>query len=81
MTRMERVKPSDLRASSKSVRSFVEGRTMTKTLLRILGVLGVSIVMSGTLLESALPPSILAQVDCRRRLNSGLIRTRRDTRV
>lgn len=54
MMRMERVKSSDLRASSKSVRSFIERSTMTKALLKILGVVGVSLVMSGTLLESAL---------------------------
>lgn len=44
---MERVKTSDLKASSKSARSFIERSTFMKTLLKIVGVLGVSLVMSG----------------------------------
>jgi hypothetical protein len=48
---MKRVKSSELGTSSKSVRSFIERSTITKALLKILGVVGVSLVMSGTLLE------------------------------
>lgn len=48
MIKMERVKSVDLKASSKSTRSFIEGSTFMKTLLKVVGVLGVSLVMSGT---------------------------------
>lgn len=47
MIRMERVKSVDLKPSSKSTRSFIEGSTVMKTLLKVIGVLGVSLVMSG----------------------------------
>ncbi len=80
-TRMERVKSSELRPSSKSVRSFVERSTITKALLKILGVVGVSLVMSGTLLEMICHFSVLAYPSCRRHFDTGPIRSRRDTRV
>lgn len=47
MIKMERVKSVDLKTSSKSARSFIEGSTFVKTLLKVVGVLGVSLVMSG----------------------------------
>lgn len=47
MIRMERVRTADLKPSSKSTRSFIEGSTVMKTLLKVVGVLGVSLVMSG----------------------------------
>lgn len=47
MIKMERVKSADLKPSSKSARSFIEGSTFMKTLLKVIGVLGVSLVMSG----------------------------------
>lgn len=48
MIKMERVKSAELKTSSKSTRSFIEGSTFMKTLLKVVGVLGVSLVMSGT---------------------------------
>ena len=44
---MERVRTNELRPGSKSARSFMEKSTVMKTLLKIVGVLGVSLVMSG----------------------------------
>lgn len=45
--KMERVLTSDLKRTSKSTRSFIERSTTMKMLLKIVGVLGVSLVMSG----------------------------------
>lgn len=47
MIRMERVKTTELKFSSKSARSFIERSKFVKTLLKVIGVLGVSLVMSG----------------------------------
>ncbi len=46
--KMERVKSSDLGFGNKSARNFMEHSTIMKTLLKIVGVFGVSLVMSGT---------------------------------
>ncbi|MCJ1463277.1 hypothetical protein MMC07_001883 [Pseudocyphellaria aurata] len=53
MVKMERVKSVDLKPSSKSARSFIEGSTFMKTLLKVVGVLGVSLVMSDGVLTPA----------------------------
>lgn len=44
---MERVKTNELSTSSKSTRNFMEKSAIMKALLKIVGVLGVSLVMSG----------------------------------
>lgn len=44
---MERVKTSDLKYG-KTTRSFLERSTIMKSLLKVVGVLGVSLVMSGS---------------------------------
>ena len=44
---MERVKTNELNPSSKSARNFMERSAFMKALLKIVGVLGVSLVMSG----------------------------------
>lgn len=49
--KMERAKTSDLNTSSKSTRSFIERSALTKALLKVVGVAGVSLVMSGTLIQ------------------------------
>lgn len=49
--KMERAKSTDLNTSSKSTRSFIESSTFMKALLKIVGVAGVSLVMSGTLTQ------------------------------
>lgn len=46
--KMERAKTTDLNTSSKSTRSFIERSTFMKLLLKVVGVAGVSLVMSGT---------------------------------
>lgn len=53
MIKMERVKSAELKTSSKSTRSFIEGSTFMKTLLKVVGVLGVSLVMSDGVLTPA----------------------------
>lgn len=47
--KMERVKSNELKPGSKSARNFVENSAVMKALLKIVGVLGVSLVMSGML--------------------------------
>lgn len=47
--KLQRVKSSELDPTSKSTRSFIENSTFVKTLLKVVGVLGVSLVMSGML--------------------------------
>ena len=47
--KIERVKTNELKPSSKSARNFVEKSAFMKALLKIVGVLGVSLVMSGRL--------------------------------
>lgn len=44
---MERVQTSSLPVTSKYTRSFLERSTLVKTILKVVGVLGVSLVMSG----------------------------------
>lgn len=51
--RMERVKTNELSAGSKSARNFLEGSAFMKALLKIVGVLGVSLVMSDGVLTPA----------------------------
>ena len=46
---MERVTTNELNQSSKSTRNFMERSTFMKMLLKVVGVLGVSLVMSGML--------------------------------
>ena len=46
---MERVETQDLRRENKAARSFIERSTFMKALLKIVGVLGVSLVMAGML--------------------------------
>ena len=45
--KMERVKTSELKTGSKSARNFMERSAFMKGLLKVVGVLGVSLVMSG----------------------------------
>lgn len=47
--KMERVKSSDLKSTNKVTRSFLERSGVMKALLKVVGVLGVSLVMSGML--------------------------------
>ena len=46
--KLERVLTTELKPSSKHTRSFVERSAVMKVFLKIVGVLGVSLVMSGT---------------------------------
>ncbi|KAL8755597.1 MAG: hypothetical protein Q9199_003534 [Rusavskia elegans] len=45
--KMERVEAASLPATSKHTRSFIEGSTVMKIVLKVVGVFGVSLVMSG----------------------------------
>ena len=45
--KMERVQTNELKTGTKSARNFVEKSAFMKALLKIVGVLGVSLVMSG----------------------------------
>lgn len=45
--RLERARTNELKAASRSTRSFIEKSSVVKTILKIVGVLGVSLVMSG----------------------------------
>ena len=45
--KMERVNTSELKTGTKSARNFLEKSAFMKVLLKIVGVLGVSLVMSG----------------------------------
>lgn len=45
--KMERVKTQDLKRENKVARSIIERSAFMKTLLKVVGVLGVSLVMSG----------------------------------
>lgn len=45
--KMERVKSNELKPSNKSARNFMERSTFMKALLKVVGVLGVSLVISG----------------------------------
>lgn len=47
--KMERVKSNELKPGSKSARNFMEKSAVMKALLKTVGVLGVSLVMSGML--------------------------------
>lgn len=49
---MERAKSVDLTTSSKNARSFIERSSFMKALLKVVGVAGVSLVMSGILTQS-----------------------------
>ena len=53
MVRMERHRTEDLGPSGKTVRSFLERSALAKVLLKIIGVLGVSLIMSDGVLTSA----------------------------
>ena len=46
--KMERVKSNELKPGSKSARKLMERSAFLKALLKVVGVLGVSLVMSGT---------------------------------
>ena len=48
--RIERVETSDLKSGSRT-RTFLEHSTIMKTLLKVVGVLGVSLIMAGTQLS------------------------------
>ena len=48
--KMERVMTDQLRPGSKSARSFMEKSAFMRALLRIVGVMGVSLIMSGMLI-------------------------------
>lgn len=49
-TRIERVDSNMMKASKKATRNFLEKSALMKTLLKTLGVFGVSLVMSGSVL-------------------------------
>ena len=53
---MERVKTSELKTGNKSARNFMERSAFMKALLKVVGVLGVSLVMSGMLQKNLLVP-------------------------
>ena len=48
---MERVRTSELKTGSKTTRNFLERSSVMKFLLKLTGVFGVSLVMSGMLLQ------------------------------
>lgn len=50
--KMERVEASSLPRTSKHTRSFIEGSTVMKTVLKVVGVFGVSLVMSGMICQT-----------------------------
>ena len=52
--KMERVMTNELGSSSKSARNFMERSGTMKLFLKVVGVLGVSLVMSGTLKRRSL---------------------------
>ena len=51
---MERVRTSELKMGGKTTRNFVEGNRLVKFFLKVVGVLGVSLVMSGQCQRAAL---------------------------
>lgn len=51
--KMERVLTGELKPSGKHTRNFIEGNAFMKVLLKIVGVFGVSLVMSGKTREFA----------------------------
>ncbi|TGO28635.1 hypothetical protein BPAE_0025g00440 [Botrytis paeoniae] len=53
MVKMERHETNDLKASNKNVRTFIEGSAVARVVLKFLGVLGVSMVMSDGILTPA----------------------------
>lgn len=50
--KIERVEASSLPRTSKHTRSFIEGSTVMKTVLKVVGVFGVSLVMSGMICQT-----------------------------
>ena len=53
LIKMERVRTGDLRSSGRSTRTFLERHTSMKVLLKVIGVFGVSLVMSDGVLTPA----------------------------
>ena len=53
LVKMERVRTSDLKGSSKSARQFLEKSKIAQVFLKVIGVLGVSLVMSDGILTPA----------------------------
>ncbi|KAK6601262.1 potassium uptake protein [Botrytis cinerea] len=53
MVKMERHQTNDLKPSNKNVRTFIEGSAVARVVLKFLGVLGVSMVMSDGILTPA----------------------------
>lgn len=51
---MERVRTSELKTGSKAARNIMERSAVMKFLLKLVGVLGVSLIMSGMLLQTPL---------------------------
>jgi len=45
--KMERTGTNDLKPTTRSARTFIERSSVVKTILKVIGVLGVSLVMSG----------------------------------
>ena len=53
MVKMKRVLSADLRTANRSTRNFLEKSSMARYLLRVIGVFGVSLVMSDGILTPA----------------------------
>ena len=53
MVKMERYQTSDLKPAGLSIRSFVENSTIVKILLKVVGVMGVSLIISDGVLTPA----------------------------
>ena len=51
---MERVRTSELKTGNKTARNIMERSTVMKFLLKLVGVLGVSLIMSGMLFYSSI---------------------------
>ena len=63
---MERVHSSSLPPTSKITRSFLEHSRVVKTVLKVVGVLGVSLVMSGQSEPASAMPRVWLMARCRR---------------
>ena len=77
--KIERIKSSELRPFSKSARSFIEQSRIVKILLKILGVFGVSLIMSGN--KSYVIDLLSRLTHARWSLNTGAICSRCNPRV
>ncbi|KAI4282245.1 MAG: hypothetical protein L6R38_003077 [Xanthoria sp. 2 TBL-2021] len=77
--KMERVEAASLPATSKHTRSFIEGSTVMKIVLKVIGVFGVSLVMSGKF-HLSVQHSVSCEPNERWDLDTCSIRIRSDPR-